>query len=204
MTRVAIVGNAQGVLADDGVIDDYDLVVRINHGFILPSYKTSRGSKTDIVMTSSEDFIEKAVLAGGKVIWLTSKRRDEIARRWGDRLEFFPEDWWASLQAKIGSRPSSGMMAIEYFVNKRMPHIDLYGFNFYKTPNWYGGHQGRNCPHDFSKEEELVISYQEKGYLKVLPVKSDKDISVLPLTLAFWRLKKRMHTLYFLIKKSVF
>ena len=34
MTRVAIVGNAQGVLADDGVIDDYDLVVRINHGFI--------------------------------------------------------------------------------------------------------------------------------------------------------------------------
>lgn len=200
--KIAVIGNASGKIAHHGVIDNYDVVVRINHGFVLPVFKTSRGSKTDIVVTSSDDFLDKALTCGYKVVWLTTKNRDQVSKKWGEEIDFFSKVWWDDLFQRIGARPSSGIMAIEYLIKNKskMDSIDLYGFSFYKTPSWYGGHQGVNCPHDFSREEYIIRGYEEKGLLSISPMLSDTERVILSPKLVTWRIRKNMHNAYSKIK----
>lgn len=155
--NVVLFGNANSVFEEKRKIDSkYDLVCRINAGS--PKGKEEfLGSRTDILFLSlglSEQIIKE--MNPDKIFWCTPKEElmtDYIKKSY----DLFSRETWTKLYKKLGkTRPSTGLMAIEYFVEEGFKTLTLIGFDFWKTKNWYTNtrHIG---PHNPEKERNYVI-----------------------------------------------
>ena len=156
---VAIVGNAKSIF--DGhfgaEIDSHDVVIRFNKGFITD--KKSQGSKTDIVILACELGLDEK--ASYKAMFYVNRSRKtrcgDLTISDKDRLLF---------REKLGAQASTGFIAVDLCLNSEAKKIDLYGFDFEKTPTFYNP-EGYKTKHDYAKEKEIMLDLQKRGILTI-------------------------------------
>lgn len=154
---VALVGSAESLrysrFGKD--IDSYDHVIRINQGAFARLDAVSTGLRTDwvfLTLTGGGTFERLGFLRRArkvsKGVALMSPLRRRVARvDLGLFLPHYPDKWFTDLEKRLGSRPSSGAMALDYLV-KTMDDpaaLHLYGFDFFATPDI--AHGRNNIPH---------------------------------------------------------
>lgn len=157
---VAIVGNAKSLFDKHfgQEIDGHDIVIRFNKGF--PRKKYIQGEKTSIVMLACEISKVDVLYYKAKYVINRSKYYENIA------------DFTVSnrdrrlLTEKIGSQPSTGFMSIDMCLTAGAKSIDLYGFDFERTPTFYNP-ENYQTKHNYNKEKEIVLEYEKTGLLTV-------------------------------------
>ncbi|MEA1989493.1 MAG: hypothetical protein U9N57_09865 [Pseudomonadota bacterium] len=138
--NIALVGNSQKVLGKNYPVDQHDVVIRMNRAWNMPEeMKEHVGYKLDILAASIEqENIDQLVNQYDTVLWMTPKHRDEFIKETTDRLHFYPLEWWQELYNRFDTNPSTGCMTFDvirrYIGNGQ---VTLYGFDFFKSDNWY-------------------------------------------------------------------
>ena len=156
---VAIVGNATSIFDHrfGAEIDGHDVVIRFNKGFITDS--KAQGSKTDIVILACELTLDEKASYKAKFYVNRSRKTRCGDLTIGDKMR-------SRLRALIGKQPSSGFMAIDLCMESGASKIDLYGFDFEKTPTFYNP-VGYKTKHDYAKEKEIMLDLQKRGILTI-------------------------------------
>ncbi len=169
---IALVGNSQKVLGRNYPVDQHDVVIRMNRAWDMPeSMKSHVGYKLDILAVSIEqDNIEQLVQQYEFVLWMTPKHRDEFTDEITERLYFYPLDWWQSLYERFDANPSTGCMMFDvirrYIGNG---HVTLYGFDFFKSDNWYQKKRWNHKIMDFlniSRKRNPHLGNQEELFIR--------------------------------------
>jgi hypothetical protein len=161
---VALVGNSRALSerAHGPDIDAHDIVIRCNRAPIF--HTRSHGARTDWIATSAEIPENLPVKRGvSHILWM-SPRRDRMPV-WLLRFPHLfvnPAENNRALAARIGSRPSTGMMVIDLLVRSQSARIDLYGFDFFQSQSVSGNQTKASAPHDFDGEQALVQAWAER------------------------------------------
>ena len=167
---VAIVGNSQSIFSKRSgeEIDNHNIVIRFNRGFVKD--KNCQGSKTDLLflactLTPQEinQFNCKYTIRRS----IFSNSRCDFDLKGTDRNQFAQV---ANKQSVINgcknSKASTGFLAIQFCLSTNCKSIDLYGFDFFKSPTYYNP-TGYKTMHNGDKESEKVLEYQECNLLKI-------------------------------------
>ena len=157
---VAIVGNAKSLFNSKygEEIDKHDVVIRFNKGF--PNNKESQGEKTTIVMLACE-------LSRPDIKFYKAKYTISRSRCYDNPVDFtVSNDDRYLLAERLGSQPSTGFIAIDMCLTANAKSIDLYGFDFEKTPTFYNP-EDYKTQHDYRSEESIVMEYEKAGLLTV-------------------------------------
>lgn len=157
---VALIGNARA-LAETGYgaeIDGASLVIRIN-GAPIPAVK-SHGSKTDWMAISTP--VDPATIAARspkRIIWMTDKRKRLTYSLAADpRFALAPAVWNADLTARLGKRPTTGLMLIDLLSRSEVKSYTTYGFDFFRSLSLSGRRTAADVPHDFNAEQAFVTA----------------------------------------------
>jgi len=155
---VALVGNARS-LSDTAFgpdIDAHAVVVRLNSA-PMPS-PSSHGSRTDVVATSivfPRAHFEH--LNPTMIWWMTPKPM--ALPRWMTRSPGYyryPESEHARLLARLGARPTTGLMAIDVLGALPCGPIGIYGFDFFSSLSLSNDKAAAPAVHDFARERDYV------------------------------------------------
>lgn len=158
---VAIVGNAQSIFTKNNgeKIDNHDFVIRFNRGFIFK--EKSQGKRTDLLLLACEPTDEEIASYNARFVCNRSKH-------YHNKTKYTITNSQRQLMKdRIGSQPSTGFMAVDICMNFGAKSIDLYGFDFEKTPTYYNP-VGYVTKHNYSKEEEIIRDYERQGKLRIL------------------------------------
>lgn len=158
--NIAIVGNAKSLFDKKygEEIDSHDFIIRFNRGFF--AKPESQGTKTTLLLLACNLTYQEIKSYGAKFVVNRSKNYFNPT---GYTLS---NDERMELKRKLGSQPSTGFMAIDICLNFGAKHIDLYGFDWEKTPTWYNDPLYKT-QHDYPKEQEIVLDYQKQGILTI-------------------------------------
>jgi len=166
--RVAIVGNSLSSLSTNygAEIDKYDVVIRFNRGFI--TKPEAQGTKTSILILACE-------LSQREIDSYHAKFVINRLPLYKNPVRYtFTNAFIKDISRGLDARCSSGMMAIEWCLRCRPRSIDLYGFDWYSTPTFYNP-KDYVTQHNFDKELERVLKYENKRKLKIHSCYSRKD-----------------------------
>ncbi len=157
---VAIVGNARSIFDKNfgNDIDNHDVVVRFNRGF--PENIESQGSKTDILILACELTKKEIEIYNPKYVI------NRLACYSNPTKLHFEKSYLNEISKGLNANASSGLLSIEWCLKNNVKSIDLYGFDFEKTPTYYNP-EGYKTKHNYSSEEERILRYQEEGKLKI-------------------------------------
>lgn len=159
--KVAIVGNAKSLFdySAGEEINKHDVVIRFNKGFVVD--EESQGRKTSILMLACE--INKLEIDRYNARYTLNR-----SGHYRNAVQYVISTQDRELlKEKIGSQPSTGFMAIDLCLTARARHIDLYGFDFEKTPTFYNP-EGYETQHNYNKEEQIVREYESCGLLSIM------------------------------------
>ena len=155
---VALIGNARALAKADygAAIDSASLVIRIN-GAPIPAVR-SHGSRTDwMAISMPVDAPTLAARSPKRIIWMTDKRKRLPYRLATDpRFALAPPEWNADLTARLGKRPTTGLMLIDLLSRSKVQNYTLYGFDFFQTLSLSGRRKAADVPHDFIAEQAFV------------------------------------------------
>lgn len=156
--RIAIVGNARALARTEhgAQIDAADIVVRIN-GAPLPDPKSHGSRTTWIGMSTPTPAATVTARAPELLMWMSPKRKRmpyAIAR--DPRFYLYPVAQWDDLHARLGTRPTTGMMLIDLALQTQAAQITLFGFDFFSSLSLSGGRTAESVPHDFNAERAMV------------------------------------------------
>lgn len=166
---VALVGSAESLLHSDfgPDIDSHDIVLRINQGAFAALQPESTGLRTDYVLLTltggtiraKASFLWRARRAARAGVVLMSQKGRSLFRI--DLASFFlhyPAVWQDELIRTLGHRPSTGAMAVDLLTRTiaSPEHLDLYGFDFFRTPDIAHG-RNRVVAHDPAVEEQYIL-----------------------------------------------
>jgi hypothetical protein len=156
---VAIVGNAKSIFdkANGKQIDAHDVVIRFNRGFV--TAPAAQGSKTGILLLACELTPEELEQYGAKYVINRSSKTKCGNITLGD-------EWRRWYRKKFDAYPSSGMMVIDICRQAGASKIDLYGFDFEKTPTFYNP-ADYVTKHDYNQEEKIVRDMAARGVLTI-------------------------------------
>lgn len=150
---VAIVGNASSIFDKKygQEIDDHDVIIRFNRGFI--TKPESQGSKTSIVILATELNIDEK--ASFKAMYYVNRSRNTQSGDYtiGNAMR-------ARLKAWLGKQPSSGFMAIDICREAKAKSIDIYGFDK-NVPTFYNP-DGYITQHDYDMEDIIIKDLERK------------------------------------------
>lgn len=157
---VAIVGNSSKILekTKGAEIDNHDIVIRFNKGF--PSRKPEAlGTRTDILFLACT---------------LTNNELNEFADAYTVRRSKLCQnvcnfDLTAQDRRQLkqgGAQPSTGFVAINFALSAGAKSIDLYGFDFFKSPTYYNEPNYKTLHNGFA-EAHKVLEYQKYGLVKI-------------------------------------
>jgi hypothetical protein len=139
--RVALVGNAQSLFGKNlgPEIDTHDVVIRLNRGFIIDPVQ--QGSRTDVIGTARPLSLEQIDTYSPQLIYWLYWRRWRIPT-WNEvtwnKTEVVPISAWRETNALLEGRPTSGFVMCNTLLKRTQPtELNLYGFDFYKTANFY-------------------------------------------------------------------
>ncbi|ANG61222.1 hypothetical protein A8C75_01270 [Marinobacterium aestuarii] len=176
---VLIVGNSESIfgLGLGDKIDSFDVVVRMNLGRVKKPFQ--QGTRTDVLFTSVPKLSESDIVSWFDpkwVVWATSKRdRVPEFRNINDRLIYHPMSYWEELyETQAPSRPSTGLIAINFFSNHcACASVSYIGFDFFETDTFY--HKKRfgllrkklktPRPHDGDSEKKFISDLEYRGKL---------------------------------------
>lgn len=158
---VALVGNATS-LGGQGLgpsIDACGLVLRINAA---PRMRPeSHGTRTDWLACSSFPPAGRVEALGADILlWMSPRLRLLAKFRLGWRLPllFYPGAWWRELASALGSRPSTGIMAIDLLSRiGGFSELRLFGFDFFQSGSLSTRAIAAPPPHDFAAERAHVL-----------------------------------------------
>lgn len=158
--KIAIVGNAESLFSKKNgkKIDAHDFIIRFNKGFIKD--KKAQGSKTNLLLLAC--LLTKDEIASYNAEYVCNRSHSYI----NDTPFILRNIHRALMKAKIGSQPSTGFMAIDICIEFKAASIDLYGFDFEKTPTYYNP-KGYKTQHNYSKEEQIIREYEKQGILTI-------------------------------------
>lgn len=169
---VALVGNAQSLLATDygAKIDNHDFVIRLNKG--APAVERAQGTRTDAVgITPELTEAEIVEMFGPKLfLFLIPKMRHFkfYGRENVSCTLFYPFRCWLADRNLIGRRPSSGFMAASWLINLgTSDSITLYGFDFGQSGTYYNP-KDYKTPHNFDREGEIIQDWEAQGLLRIV------------------------------------
>lgn len=157
---VAIVGNAKSLFRKKygKEIDGHDFVIRFNKGFITKPEK--QGTKTSLLILACE--LTKDEIDSYKSMFVANR-----SRHYNNQVDFtIGNDERQKMKNFIGSQPSTGFMAVDIALCFGAKTIDLYGFDFEKTPTFYNP-KGYKTQHDYSEEEKILTEYEKNGIIKI-------------------------------------
>jgi len=161
--RVCLLGNAQSILQKENPIDTYDVVCRCNRGFPWGKEKFI-GSKTDILFTSyAVNPTDLKKLAPRYIVWCTP-RHEKMTPEFADEVDMvFAMKDWINLERELGSRPSTGCMAIYWLMNHApFKSLDVYGFDFWKSNTWWEPRTAP-IPHNPEAEKKYIEWLEDKN-----------------------------------------
>jgi hypothetical protein len=162
--RVAIVGNARALAEGQAgeAIDSADLVIRVN-GAPMPQV-LSHGKRTDWLGVSipvTRDVVETR--GPKRIVWVTPKRKRLpwwMAR--DVRFALYPAARHADLVRRLGRRPTTGLMLIDFVAGSEATAITLYGFDFFASQSLSGSRTAAEVPHDFPAEAAFVADLEAR------------------------------------------
>ena len=156
---VAIVGNAKSIFdkANGKAIDSHEVIIRFNKGFV--TAPAAQGSRTDILLLACELGLDEK--ASYKAVYSVNRSNNT---RCGDLT--IGNKMRSRLRAWIGKQPSTGFMAIDLCREAGASKIDLYGFDFEKTPTFYNP-ADYVTKHDYDAEEKIVCDMAARGVLTI-------------------------------------
>ena len=160
--RVAIVGNAKSLFdfKNGKLIDGFDFVIRFNRGFI--TRPECQGSKTDLLLLACG--LTSDEIHGYNAKWVANR-----SDRYNNPVYFtIPNQDRRLIKEKLDCQPSTGFMAIDLCLASGAKSIDLFGFDFERTPTFYNSTDYKTL-HDYSKEEKIVSEYERCGLLTINP-----------------------------------
>ncbi len=177
--RVIVVGNSKRLLEKPNgpLIDSFDVVVRLNHGYPRQQWEPFLGRRTDIWVCGFND--------QARQIREYSLFRPRFAVRLNNETHVHPRmkavfwQWemanWREVQkaAGITKYPSTGLVTIYFFLKYlELSGITITGFDFFRTPNFYHSAGGRPQPasrwHSPHLEQAYVNRLVENGSVTVL------------------------------------
>jgi hypothetical protein len=183
---VALVGSAESLrystFGKD--IDSYDHVIRINQGAFATLDADSTGLRTDWVFLTLTGrgtwerlgFLRRARKVSKGVALMSPLRRRVARVDLGLFVPHYPDQWFSELEQRLGSRPSSGAMALDYLV-KTMDDptaLHLYGFDFFATPDI--AHGRNNIPnHNPDAERDYFFDTIDAARFHQSPTTPPKD-----------------------------
>lgn len=161
-------GNAVSLRASNaGVeIDSHDCVIRINQGAFVPLTAESTGRRTDALFMTLPGYAwDKAWMYGrgrlkaSMVVAMSPKGRTFFGVDLATLIPVYPASWHRELSDTLGSRPSTGAMAIDLLAKTvdSIGSVHLFGFDFWSTPTTYTG-TSKPAPHDPRAEENWARS----------------------------------------------
>lgn len=157
--NIVLFGNARSVFNEEREIDNkYDIICRINAGNPIGK-ENYLGSKTDVLFLSLNLSEYEIELFESKYIVLCSPK---IFLNY-DYDDVYDINNWSKLFSKLGSRPSTGIMAFDYILKiGGFKTLTLIGFDFWETPNWITNtvHIAKHSP----KAEKKYIEQKIKEY----------------------------------------
>lgn len=186
---VALIGNSTKIFDHHYPIDDHEVVVRMNRGWALqPEHYKSTGKKVDIVFASTElNFLKSMTSVCNQIVWMTPKHREQAMLQYTD-LHFYPIEYWDELTERLGARPSTGCMGAD-LISRHLGKgkLTLYGFDFFKTPNWWSGSKSLDelstrikdrekqafhpsNPHNGELEKEVILEMLPRHQLSIAPL----------------------------------
>ena len=184
---VALVGSAQSLRNSDfgRDIDRHDWVIRLNQGAFAADDAQSTGLRTDFVFITltggggwkTARFLWRAARAAAKNVVIMSPKSRAIFRV--DMTKFFPSyppDWHHDLHQRLGARPSTGAMAVDFLLRTMsdISQLDVYGFDFFRTPDIAHG-RNRVVSHDPSVEEEYIREVVPRAQFHDAPLDDGSD-----------------------------
>lgn len=174
--NVAVVGNASDSKYYSNSIDDFDVVVRMNLGYLQgPERPENSGKKTTIIAISgfyTSDLFEVT----NYVVWMTHKLRKGLGEDAKSRLFFYPIQWWKQLADTLNEtttdeqrkvEPSTGLMVLHLLLKLGGSNsIKTFGFDGWNSETWYEGCV-RPGPHSPLKEVELLETWAKHGWIEL-------------------------------------
>jgi hypothetical protein len=158
--HVALVGNARGLAegSHGAAIDAADLVIRINAA-PMPQAR-SHGTRTDWLGVSVA--VAPALVAERaprRLIWVTPRRkRLPYWMACDPRFALYSAARHAALSARLGSRPTTGLMLLDLAMASTAASVTLWGFDFFATQSLSGRRTAADVPHDFAAEAAHVAA----------------------------------------------
>lgn len=157
---VAIVGNAKSIFdkRNGKEIDEHDTVIRFNKGFIYN--KDAQGSFTTMVFLACN--LASYELQGYKAKFFIN-RSNHYYNPTALRISNGDRKFLAN---RLGAQPSTGFMVIDICLRFGADKIDLYGFDWEKTPTFYN-EPSYVTQHKYSEEEKIILDYKKEGLLTI-------------------------------------
>jgi Glycosyltransferase family 29 (sialyltransferase) len=164
---VAVVGNASSLFGKNlgAEIDSHDVVIRLNRGFIVDPQ--SQGSRTDIAGTARPLTLEQVdVQYKPQLIYWLFWRLWHIPP-WNEAIwnktEVIPTSDWYAANSQLKGRPTSGFVMCHTLLKRTKPKaLNVYGFDFYATPNYYRGPDTRKSVHLHDEEQNAFNSLMQQ------------------------------------------
>ena len=165
---VALVGSAQSLRNSNfgPAIDRHDWVIRLNQGVFAADDASSTGLRTDFVFITltggggwkTAQFLWRTMAAAAKTVVIMSPKARSVFRV--DMTKFFPsypQHWHQDLHQRLGARPSTGAMAVDFLLRTMADtsQLNVYGFDFFRTPDIAHG-RNRVVAHDPTVEEAYI------------------------------------------------
>lgn len=149
--KIIVVGNGGSLLAEENgeLIDDYGVVVRMNHGYPRKKLIQFTGQKTDIWICAynniARQYLEYKLFNPAYALRLNNDTH--IHPKMKENFLLWDLQNWHRLKedANILSYPSTGLVAIYFFLYYlQIPKITVTGFDFFQTTNFYQGKPKKN------------------------------------------------------------
>lgn len=156
---VAIVGNAKSIFGTcaGADIDAHDVVFRFNKGFI--SDPSAQGVRTDILILACELSPEELLRFGAKYTINRSYKT-----KCGD---YTFDNYFRKMFCEVtGYQPSSGFMAVRFCIEAQAAKIDLYGFDFGRSPTFYNA-ADYQTKHNYALEEKILQAQAICGAINI-------------------------------------
>ena len=169
---VAVVGNAQSLFEYNygHIIDNNDLVIRINLGFLADN-PISHGVKTDWLIFNNYNFLKKYsnifnhpcnfhLLEIYNLDFIYNNNASQIDN-FSKLSRTIPIECCEKFQFKRDKKPSTGLCIIYMLSLLNTKQVSIFGFDFKKTITWYNQNRKfkkeiRQNQNDWIKEKEAI------------------------------------------------